>query len=593
MLYSIQAYKNTGFSPLNVPDSKTLATTSGTAVTFDSVWLLQDLALQQVKVNAQWETVQDIDYVQVNNKFYFCTGVTMENENCAVLTLELDALTTIGIDNLVINSGWCTRRHVLSDGLFENVIDEEWGPTEPPTQEVANVDVGSEDPATVLASQISLETSDLQFYCDTYQNPELTDERVSVPRLSPIPTPTKVSMAIGNVTYTKEVPTTGLYVLKYAGGDYSESLNNRVQVVRSLGLDQSIVGCYNVPGDFLTILQRPGDQSQYTLLGSSYIQKDTGLGFIWSPRAGYTVRNNKVFSGQYSKFSVVSPASGDRTDFDAHDIYNNTNTLQLGLFADIGPQGRPYCRPVNYLDLAINGINGLVGVTQGAEWQNAPIAWQLASGATVTIRQGEQRWGAMQRSLANQQKQYEDMWVLNIGQAVAGAGGAIGNLLSGGIGEAIQGTANTALQGYLGFRSIANAERDLQTSELNLRYDQFNTYAGTMFVSPEIKFPRAASLQDYVGNGFFAVHSHLSPNDTERFDRYLTMFGYRVSEILSIGCFSGRKYFNFVEANSIDITVPSGTPLRVKMRAIEQLSQGVRVWHVKPSNVYFVNNPIV
>lgn len=589
-LYTCKAYIGTGFSPLNIPDSvATLQNATSKTLTFDSVYLLQDLALQDVKVKGTWDQCEAIDYVQVDNVFYFCTGVRMSNENTAILTLELDALTTIGINNLIINSGWCTRRHVNDDTMFSNVIEEDWGPTEPPVQEVSNIGVSSENPATILASQVSLETDDMQFYCDTYQNPDLTDSTISVPRVMPIPKPSSLSMQVGDTTFTKDVPATGLYVLKYAGGDYSESLNNKVQIVRSLGLDQSIVGCYNVPGDFLTILERPGDKSQYDLLGSSYIIKDTKLSFTWGA-SGYTVRNNKVFAGQYSKFAVVSPASGDRTDFDAHDIKNDGSTFQVGLFADIGPQGKPYCRPVSYLNLDADGLNGFIGATQGAEWQNAPLAFQLASGATVSIRQGEQRWGIEQRNLGVQEQQLLDGWV-------SMAGGVLGSMLNVGtstsltsaIGNGLSAIPNAFVQG----RNRAYAEVAYENNEMNLMYDKFNTYASTMFISPEIKFPRTNSLQDYVGNGFYVVHTHLSPKDTEKFDRYLTMFGYKVNEILSIGCFSGRQYFNFVQAQSVDITVNANIPLRVKMKAIEQLSQGVRVWHTKPSNVYFNNNPIV
>ena len=594
MLYQVVAYSNTGFSPINVPDSQALLKQMQ-STTFDGLWLLQDLAQGTIRVKATWDTVRQVDYVAIDNTFYFCTGVRMVNENNAELVLQLDALTTIGINNLVINSGWCTRRHVLSDGLFENVIDEEWGATEPPVQDLASVNVSSADPATILASQVSLETNDLQYICDTYKNPTSPDSSVNVPRVSTIAEPTTCTMDVGSTTFTKEVPSTGLYVLKYAGGDYSESLNNKVQVIRSLGLDSAIAGCYNVPADYLTKLERPGDKSQYSLLGSSYLTRDTGLGFTWAARSGYTVRNNKVFSGQYSKFSIVSPTSGDRTDFDAHDIYNGGGNLQVGLFADVAPGGKPYCRPTQYLGLNSDGLNGFVGVTEGSQWQNAPFQFQLASGATTVVRQGQQRWGIAENRLITQGQQIEDMKssafanILSSGLSLGSqAGGSSLNPLS-----LVGGLVNSVNSSYLSGRNIAYAERAYANDEMNLQYDKFNTMASVEFVSPEVKFPRAPSLQDYVGNGFYVVHTHLSPNDTERFDRYLTMFGYRVNEILSIGCFYGRQYFNYVQAQSIDITVPSGTPLRVKMRAIEQLTQGVRVWHIKPSNVYFNNNPIV
>lgn len=631
MLYSIQAYKNTGFSPLNVPDSKTLATTSGTAVTFDSVWLLQDLALQQVKVNAQWETVQDIDYVQVNNKFYFCTGVTMENENCAVLTLELDALTTIGIDNLVINSGWCTRRHVQNDALFSNVIDEDWGPTEPFEMDTSQIGPTSADKRQYVCSTVSLKLSDFKKLADEYVA-SASGGSVIVPRCPDSAVRSEIFLDFDKKgsqesSLIKTLPWTTLYKLNWDDETENDLLLEAISLLRSLGLDNAITGAYEIPEGYISREANASDPLYQVYHLASYPTTYAGPAFRWGT-GSYTVRNNKVFAGQYNKFLLVSPVSGDSEVLDAHDIYIDgaTNT-NFTVFADLGPDGCPYCRPTQFRGVKPTNTNPWYEMCiKGGSWLNVPLAFSGSSGSLITTTQASVAARMAQSSIIRQRETLFDTKSAAIAEEVINAAGSVvGGLIKGAASGAIKGTVVGALGGPTGAAAGAitgaalgvggavgqvlnptnlirlqnmrnewdRTERGLAVDELNIRTNQFNTNASTTLVPPEIKYPRSDAIQSFTNNGFQCVRYRLSQNDTERFDRYLTMFGYRVSEILSIGCFSGRKYFNFVEANSIDITVPSGTPLRVKMRAIEQLSQGVRVWHVKPSNVYFANNPIV
>lgn len=631
MLYAIKAYKNTGFSPINVPDSKALVESAGTPVTFDSVWLLQDLALQTVRVNAQWETVQDIDYVEVNNKFYFCTGVQMVNENCAELVLELDALTTIGINNLVINSGWCTRRHVQDDSLFSNVIDEDWGPTEPFEMDTSQIGPTSDNKMQYVCSTVSLKLSDYEKLADEYVD-AATGGSVIVPRCPESALRSEIMLdftgeGTQESSLIKTLPWTTLYKLTWDDSSENTILLEAISLLRSLGLENAITGAYEIPSGYISAERTANDPIYQVYNLASYPQTFAGPAFRWTP-GSYTVRNNKVFAGQYNKFLLVSPVTGDSVVLDAHDIYiSGTTNTNFTVFADLGPDGCPYCRPTSFRGVSPENTNPWYEMcVRGGTWLNAPLAFSGASGSLITTTQASVAANIAQGAITRQREALFDaksaaianeMWN-SAGQVVGGlikgaASGAVKGAVVGGLGGPQTAAAGAVAGAALGVGasigqivSVPNAirlsnmrndwwrqERELGSDELNIRVNQFNTNAATSLVPPEIKYPRSDSIQSFTDNGFQCVRYRLSDLDTERFDRYLTMFGYRVSEMLSIGCFSGRQYFNFVEANSIDITVPSGTPMRVKMRAIEQLSQGVRVWHVKPSSTYFANNPIV
>ena len=108
--------------------------------------------------------------------------------------------------------------------------------------------------------------------------------------------------------------------------------------------------------------------------------------------------------------------------------------------------------------------------------------------------------------------------------------------------------------------------------------------------TPEIQFPVVPQLQDFIGNKFYEMHYRLSNTDMTRFDNYLTQFGYAVSEKLTTACFTGRTHFNYVQGE--DVTLNATAPLYLRNGAAEQIMNGVRIWHTKPSSSALVDNPI-
>lgn len=609
MLYAVYGYSNTGFSPLNVPDSQTLLT-SMQQTQFDGIWLLQDLAQASVRVKGTWSVVRQIDYVRIDNTFYFCTGVRMLNENTAELSLELDALTTIGINNLVINSGWCKRRHVDSDGLFENVIDEDWGPTEPYVMDTTAIGPSDKTERVYICSTVDLNLSTAERVADTYTD-GASSGSVTVPRAPEAAVASEIlldfsSQGTQESSLIKKLPLTTLYKGTWDDGTQNTFIQESIAILRSLGLENAITGSYAIPAGYIDAEINASTPNYQVYHLTSYPHQVAGPAFRWSG-GDYTVRNNKVFAGQFNKFLLISPVTGDSVTLDAHDIYiDDTTNSNFTYFADLGPGGAPYCRPTQYRgQQPTNEGPWYEQCVTGGKWLDTPIAYSSASGGLITSTQAAQQavlqYGGLQRTRESAELGYM-LNTMNIASSAAtqglkGAGTALAVAGAGGIPAAALSVGSAGLnmfkQLYAAGQFYDLTKRGLAYDELNINMQQYNTLASTSLVAPEIKFPRTDTIQSFTGNNFQVIRYRLSQNDTERFDRYLTMFGYAVSEPLYIGAFSGRQYFNFVQAQSIDITVPSGVPLRVKMRAIEQLSQGVRIWHVKPSNVYFANNPIV
>lgn len=110
-------------------------------------------------------------------------------------------------------------------------------------------------------------------------------------------------------------------------------------------------------------------------------------------------------------------------------------------------------------------------------------------------------------------------------------------------------------------------------------------------VAPEVHFPRSESIRDFVGNGVMVYRLRYHPVDLTRLDKKLTMYGYKTTDVLEKSFFTNRQYFNFVQCSSVSLG--GDFPMYIRERAAQQLTGGVRVWHVKPNVSYYTSgNPV-
>ena len=68
--------------------------------------------------------------------------------------------------------------------------------------------------------------------------------------------------------------------------------------------------------------------------------------------------------------------------------------------------------------------------------------------------------------------------------------------------------------------------------------------------------------------------------------KFITMFGYSVSLPFTKDLLTNRPYFNYISVGSAQITYNSGVSMSYRLGAENQLSSGVRIWHVKPDIRY-------
>ena len=594
MVATVKLYYNTGLNPGNCLDSLSKLDTLGfTSRECPQVAILQDRGRVDIRINISYDNVKDADYCKINNVGYWVIGIAMLNENVASLSLQQDFITTIGVSNITILGGWCTRRCVTDDTIFSNVLPENFVPMHELVvdgcTEISN-GVSNSGHVNVLLSNINL--LDLEAVAEAYT--DIDDNKVLVPQLP--------SVSGGNTLYTFHPNGTATYTtniaMTTAYNPNNSAVLDGVKKLRSLGIESAIGASYQIPSQWVSAEESGG---VYTLLVDNWRHSSSSLSTKWG-----SYKNNKVYSGQFQTVVCYSICSGERTEFSVEDIVDNSGNINWTLFADVRYNGYPACKPTYFKS---KSNDSQFGVIKGAGWQQTPFMYNTASGYDVTASNLTR--DLKYRDQVRTQQSFVDI-PTRLTSAVTGASSSIGSYV-GAVNSAqvyselpsVQGSPaqynfsmGAQLTGLNAINSMVNSIGQNSSYLLSNLMDCNNSYRQWLTgltdaarqLKPEIQFPMIPQLQDFLGNKFYEMRYRLADVDMQRFDNYLTAFGYAVYEPLTKDCFGGRTNFNFVQAN--DVNIKSNFPLYINSGAIDQIQAGVRIWHTAPSRDKLYDNPI-
>ena len=562
MVASVTLYYETGLSPGNCLDSiSKLSSLAFTAKTFPNVAIKQDRGRVDVRINATYADVKNADYCKINSSGYWVTGINMLNDHCAMVLLQQDYLTTIGVSNLSIVSGWCTRRSVSDDTLFKNTLPENFTPSqELVVSGCTEISNGSSETGHINVLLCNLDILNLTDLAKAYTATLAgKDVNVVVPKLP--------SISDGGTKYyfhpqgASNTYSTNIAMTK-AFNPNNTKVKEGVSEVRALGIESCIGASYNLPLQWVDATE--DGNGVYTMFVDKWKNTKSDLSTHWG-----SYKNNKVYSGQFQSIVCYSICSGEQNTFKVEDIINSDGDITWTLFADLRYNGYPACKPSTYR----NKYNSsMFGVVKGANWQQTPFMYTYgSSGYAVGLQ------SAAQNYVANQ---------LGVAGGIVGSGA---NIVSGMVGSDLSGGEAQANNFALGTKIVSNGIS--AGARLAMNRVNFNDNVRSLLkATPEIQFPVVPQLQDFIGNKFYEMHYRLSNTDMTRFDNYLTQFGYAVSEKLTTACFTGRTHFNYVQGE--DVTLNATAPLYLRNGAAEQIMNGVRIWHTKPSSSALVDNPI-
>lgn len=606
MITNVTAYFNTGFNFTNIPYDRSVlnnTTIASTKKYFPDCAVLQNKGLATLRIATMWNNIDGVDYVELtngsNSVFYFVTDVSMLNDNCAQLSLLMDAVTTVGLNNIQIVSGWCKRRHVKDDTLFSNILPENFTPSselvidKTPILKPATL---TEKDLNIIGATFNLLPADGFHKAQKYTVPDSLDDYVITPVCpdmdikNPDGTPADYTI----IDYRITSLASGHYKMPYTylyDGD-GLLIKENIDIIRTLGMENAITASYIIPKEFLTNVTRYGlndENREYYLLASitpNYGEIDTLLPF----KVSYTkqIKNNKVYA-LWHVFTIISTCSGNSVQLKAEEVFppatSQDTTFKLGFWADLSPNGCPYYAPFYFMGNTAIPIENCV---KGMPWQNQPITYDRASGTAFDIvnRQIDLN------SFATQELSNDLAYIRGNTQAGVNAFKSAGGMLGADDASAFATALTSSAQlAYDMTNNKANYEISKQTLQQAKQRSQIEYNRRNNFRVPEITFPRDTSVQNYVGNFVIVTRARLSEADAERFDNYLNAFGYAVDEPLTSEVFNCRQNFNYVQCSDLSVKT---TESRYINEMIEtQLTNGVRIWHIAPDpSKLYENNPI-
>lgn len=602
---NVTIYWGTGIDPQNIPYNITTYLAGRDRVSVSAVWTLQtkDLAkirLDAVAINSAGYDIMDADFLKVGTDCYFIGEITMLSEMTAQITLIPDYIDSLGGLSVLAGriSGWDSRAHVAlaDDELFSNVIEEPFTPSAP--LEITGYEKLTGDDTTwgvtVVAANVDL-TKIVKNEALEYKTSN--GETAIIPQLPPVPSAgtaeeNKVAECFSYINLpvagrkNRVIPATACFPFKYKG------IQKGIQVARSLGMEDTITAEYVLPDYWGTATLGAKDDKTLTavITGLDGLLKNL---VPTNPKLTLAVPGtykNKKVSAKMNEFVLMSMCSGDKKMFDAQDLRNDSGKPVFVAFADPAPDGRPYCQPKYYEG---GTCPDFAHAVQGATWQNAPLAYSQASGSAISTAEYAMKMANLSDNYGTQ-KRAQALEMTQSGLNLASQ--TIGTLTNDSILDELNPVkqAGEAAQAGLGLASgaIGMANQRLKNAQAN-RNTEYQMNATRLaynisqrVVVPEIRFPQATSLQNYIGNGFYLYRICMSEADCKRFDKFLTMYGYAQDKPFEASDLTNRSSFNYIKMSDVQIANTDSTrmPRRYILGAEAQLSQGVRVWHVAITN---------
>lgn len=644
MAYSVTLYKNSGYNVINTPDTPARLAADAETETLPAINILQNRRLNQVLVACENADAEQADYIKIGNMYYAITDFKMQSvSTCLFEVVEKPLLSVGGVSK---SGSGATANFDILDGVTSRctVKDDSWGaytaddpltaPQEPlqmQTEWLKPSGGGEQFPASISGDPIFIETAiDLprqyaQQDGKTYSDKE-TGESVTVPEteqiyINPedkgnttdIPPDVWDETTRYSISGSETTDGTAIFIKNdtnisnniivgdaESGTQTSETAGTVVekglQAVRSLGIETgSIINQWKIPRAFtagaklrygLVYIGKGIDkkciaQNVYTIYDISGSLKST-----ISPDYA-SVKNKRVLYGDYNKYGLITCA-GNSAEFKPEDLGGET-APSISYTSDPRPKGKPYYRFTTINSDTDFWRNSLAG----SEWENVPLVYQGASGSALT-RLNFDNERAIKSLQADQYKENYKFTLFNsitqgakdivTAGAVGAAAGGIPGAIAGAVGAGITSGINVA-QTMVSYDQYFEQYNQEKANELSGLYQSTTIYA------PTVNFPYNADiLRDVKGNGVLVYKYHMSPNDTKRVDKLLTMYGYMSAEPLTLENFQRRQKFDYIACSNV--TVTGNYPKWLLDDIANELKNGIRIWHTKPNSAAYDDNPV-
>ena len=593
---NVRLYQNTGFDIINAPAVPSLLD-SFSYVDIPAINALQITRLNSVCIKATEDQVTNADYCRISdgthNAYYAVTDYHMEKPDTCTLSIVMDNMLTAGGitgANWDVLDGITERHHIATadDTLFAYVEDDPYlVPSKPLGIHYESAFLGKASDATnsIVVAEATVPLDEIG---DTTATPEATAYTVTasgsecvVPKLPKLASNSSADMYNypGGSPQLVINPSTKYYDI--SNSDIQEGLSR----VRELGIENgSIIAQYIIPKEYASAAYYSQASGNITVLHG---KDDTNSALSSDFNFEYgTAHNKRVYAGICNKYGLLAIGSGNSVEFNPEDISDGTKP-SVSAISDPRPNGKPYFRYTKYKNDATNFFMNCIA---GLNWQNVPLLYTDKSGSEIdTIRfNTEQSIKNQNMEVAVQRSALEALNPLDFKAEKGGLIGSIANDLSsiGGFAAAtiggLTGTADT------GTMSALSDTYDIGRKRANAAAQELQEFnISQNIVAPQLMFPRSEGLRDFLGNGCYAYRYYLETSDLAKFDKILTMYGYRITEPLTKTMFNVRSKFNYIKAKGVSIG--GSLPKWLREGMAQELAIGKRFWKVAPDKTIYTN----
>ena len=597
-LRNVRLYQNTGFNTIDAPATPSLLD-SFTYVDVPAINALQITRLTSICIKATEEQVTNADYCRISDgthSAYYAIdtspegGYHMEKPDTCTLNIIMDNMLTAGG---VTGSNWdvldgITERHHIAknaDMIFAYTEDDPYLTPSKPLELLFKpciANTPSSNDKIIIEAAIDLPglatgtptatgyTTSGGSECVVPELPDLTDTSTATMNTDP-----------SDTTQTASIPAPATAYYDYRNPNVKKGLAR----ARSLGIESgAIISQYVLPANCGTI-----DLGSYVsglidkldgTITTVVAMNDNDYKYQYA-----TVENNRIFAGEFNKYGLISVASGNSVEFNPEDIYMvNDLSPNVVEITDPRPKGCPYFRFEYYKH---NKANFFLNCIKGLNWQNAPLLYTDKSGSEIdTIRFNTDQSIKNNDMETYVQKSFLQQVDLSMPTEFSPTAGP--SLGSGFVGMGI-----ATLGGLTGTMDTSTMAAFSQTYDIGRRRQNAANQELQEFrisqniVAPQIMFPRSEGLRDALGNGCYAYRYYLNPLDVAKFDKILTMYGYRITEPLTKAMFNVRSKFSYVKAQGVSIG--GSLPKWLREGMAQELAIGKRFWKVAPDKTIYTN----
>lgn len=322
--------------------------------------------------------------------------------------------------------------------------------------------------------------------------------------------------------------------------------------------------------------------------------------------------NKRILYGEMNRMGIITNA-GNRISVKPEEIYHSGSTIEIVYVGDPHLNGKPYFR-FRYL----NGDDGMTvspaffqNAVSGMQWKTVPIMYTEKSGNWLD----EQEFYGNKVIKSFEDKIKQSALITKGYQLISDfrtkqnelMGAGIGGTLMGGVGGAMAGGPAGAMTGAIGagisgasnfFSFSTDNMLERSTNEIVNQYknndmisklekeQELKKYLTSIeTVAPDIAFPyNNDGYRDFFGDGFVFYYYRPTTKDLQKMDKILNMYGYVTHQPVTANLLNNRQKFVYIEAN---VSVGGNIPKWLSDGVSNQISNGVRLWKVKPDPSYY------